>query len=203
MLARPPIRRPHVARPRSIRDPIAMVPSRCGLDRALKFYGGVLARADPPWARSGLASRRRLTTTISGSTPGRAGALAAAARRDRPLSRCHPVPTPHALARRAAAAIAADIPLDGAQRSWLAKRSLAARPTITAVELYWDRPKEQFPPAGRRSRHGHPLLDLRICASLPTGGVTDCARFPNETRVRETSMKIDRRPSSLISGSTA
>ena len=99
---------------------------------------------------------------ISASIPGRAGVD----HRPRPAPQAFTTARPfftrpasgsRTLLRRL---IVAKIPLGGRQRSWRERRrSTCGTPTITEVELYWDRPKDKWPkkPDGSLQMYTNPL----------------------------------------------
>ena len=118
------------------------------LDRALDFYSGVLGfeLQEPlrwPMRRS---SPPATTTTTSASTPG----SRRAARRRHPGSTglFHTAiryPTRRALADSVRRALDAGIALDGASDHGVSEAIYLRDPDQNGVELYWDRPREQWP----------------------------------------------------------
>ena len=103
------------------------------------------------------SSRPAATTTTSASTPGTAGRLAAARGQHRPLPPRDPLPDPRALADALRRLTEAGIPLDGASDHGVSEALYLRDPDGNGVELYWDRPREEWPRhaprAGRRDGH--------------------------------------------------
>ena len=120
------------------------------LDRALAFYCGVLGfELTSASATRRRSSRPAATTTTSASTHGRA----AAARRRRPAAPASTT-SPSATRRgarwrpRSSALLDAGIPLDGASDHGVSEALYLHDPDGNGVELYWDRPRDQWPTAG-------------------------------------------------------
>ena len=91
------------------------------------------------------SSPRAATTTTSGSTPGsRRAVTPPAARAHRPLPRGDPLPDRDARGR-AAPARRGGVPLDGASDHGVSEALYLRDPDGNGVELYWDRPKEEWP----------------------------------------------------------
>src|ERR1700748_2273785 len=97
-------------------------------------------------ARRPPSSRPGATTTISASTPG--GARGAHPRLPVSPASSHPAilyPTRAALADALRRVLAAGIELDGASDHGVSEALYLRDPDDNGVELYWDRPREQWP----------------------------------------------------------
>ena len=150
------------------------------LERALDFYCGVLGfELTTHSAAARPSSRPAAITTTSGSTPGRATA-ASRRRPARPASTTPPssIRPGALLADALRRLIDAGIPLDGASDHGVSEALYLRDPDDNGVELYWDRPKEQWPQKqdGSLQMFTHPLdlhdllaeLDKET-AALPRG----------------------------------
>jgi catechol 2,3-dioxygenase len=83
-------------------------------------------------------------------------------------------PTRHQLADALRRLMAAEVHLDGASDHGVSEALYLRDPDENGVELYWDRPKEQWPydPNGQLAMYSQPL-DLRelLAESTPPGGM--------------------------------
>ncbi len=135
------------------------------LDRALAFYCGVLGfelmqRIGP---QAAFISAGGYHHHIGLNTWESRGGAPPAAGHDRPLSisRCSIRRAPQ-LADALRRLIEADIPLDGASDHGVSEALYLRDPDENGVELYWDRPQEQWPRTadGKLAMFTH-RLDLR------------------------------------------
>ena len=116
------------------------------LERALAFYCGVLGLRSPPAARAPPSCRRAATTIISASIPGKASAAQPPAPGTTGLYHTAILyPTRRLLADALRRLIDAKIPLEGASDHGVSEALYLRDPDDNGVELYWDRPKEQWP----------------------------------------------------------
>ena len=116
------------------------------IDRALDFYSGVLGfEGRRGWAPTRPSSPLATITTTSASTPGSQGRLAARAGHDRPLSHAIRYPTRRALADAVKRVIDAGVPLTGAADHGVSEAIYLNDPDQNGVELYWDRPRDEWP----------------------------------------------------------
>lgn len=67
----------------------------------------------------------------------------------------------------------ADVPLDGASDHGVSEALYLHDPDQNGLELYWDRPKEQWPrtPDGAIEMYTHPLDLRKLLADAPPSGV--------------------------------
>ena len=130
------------------------------LQRALDFYCGVLG-FELTHRRPGAAfiSAGGYHHHIGLNTWESLGGSPPPPRHHRPLPYRHPLPDPAALADALRRLIAAGIPLEGASDHGVSEALYLRDPDENGVELYWDRPKEQWPrkPDGSLKMFTNPL----------------------------------------------
>jgi len=142
------------------------------LDRALAFYQGVLGfeltqrfgRSAAFLSAGGYHHHIGLNTWESaGGSPPPAGATGL-------YHVAILYPTRAALADALRRLIAAGIRLDGASDHGVSEALYLRDPDQNGVELYWDRPKEQWPrtPAGEVAMFTHPIDLAGLLAESPT-----------------------------------
>ena len=138
------------------------------LDRALGFYRDVLGfeLQASDWATRRRSSPPAAITTTSGSTPGRAAAAARPLRGTTGLFHsAFLYPTREALAGAVRKVIDAGVPLTGASDHGVSEAIYLNDPDGNGVELYWDRPREEWPrePRRRAARCSRRRWTCRIC----------------------------------------
>ena len=120
------------------------------LERALAFYSGVLGfeltHADG--TVGSLPERRRLSPSHRPQHLGEPRRLAAAAGRDRvSITSRFATRTARRLADALRRLVDAGVPLDGASDHGVSEALYLRDPDGNGIELYWDRPREQWPRA--------------------------------------------------------
>jgi|SRR5947207_12920196 len=121
-----------------------------------------------PWKRSGVRFRRRLSSPHRIKHVGERRWKSAAARRTGLYHFAILYPTRAELANAFRRLIAARIPLDGASDHGVSEALYLRDPDHNGIELYWDRPREQWPrtPDGKVSMYTRPLDLDNLMAEL-------------------------------------
>ena len=116
------------------------------LDRALAFYHGVLGfEVTARMGRRGLPQRRRLSPSHRAQHLGEPQRRAAGGGDDGALSRGDPLSRSRRAGRGASPPRRRAVPLDGASDHGVSEALYLRDPDGNGLELYWDRPKEQWP----------------------------------------------------------
>ena len=117
------------------------------IDRALTFYCGVLGfqLMQRRGAASGLYFRRRLSPSHRTQHLGKPRRQSTASGQHRALSFGRALSDRAALADALRRLMAAKIPLEGASDHGVSEALYLRDPDDNGVELYWDRPREQWP----------------------------------------------------------